>query len=70
MEFEIKLTSSGPCVRLNQSDFLGWIIKMGIINMIKTIKQIHKNDIILLKIGKFYHTYGKDSYIIAYLFWK
>lgn len=40
---------------------------MGIINMIKTIKQIHQYDIILIKIGEFYHVYGKDSYIISYL---
>ena len=41
---------------------------MGIINMVKTIKQIHKNDIVFVKIGKFYHIYGKDSYIISYFF--
>ena len=40
---------------------------MGIINMIKTMKQIHQYDIILVKIGEFYHVYGKDSYIISYL---
>ena len=36
--------------------------------MIRTIKQVHQHDIVLLKIGKFYHVYGKDSYIISYLF--
>lgn len=41
---------------------------MGIINIVKTMKQIHKYDIIFVKIGKFYHIYGKDSYIISYLF--
>ena len=42
--------------------------KMGIKNMIETIKMIHKEDISLLKIGTFYTAYGKDSYIINYLF--
>ena len=41
---------------------------MGIINVVKTIKQIHKNDITIVKNGKFYHIYGKDSYIVSYLF--
>lgn len=41
---------------------------MGIINIVKTIKQVHSNDIVIVKIGKFYHVYGKDSYIISYLF--
>ena len=41
---------------------------MGIINMIQTIKLVHKLDIILVKIGKFYQVYGKDAYIISYLF--
>lgn len=41
---------------------------MGILTMIKTIKQIHKEDIVFLKIGKFYYCYGKDAYIISYFF--
>ena len=36
--------------------------------MVKTIKQIHKYVIVFVKIGKFYHIYGKDSYIISYFF--
>ncbi len=36
--------------------------------MIKTIKEIHNNDICFFKIGTFYHVYNKDSYIISYLF--
>ena len=40
---------------------------MGIINMVQTIKQIHQYEIVFVKIGKFYHIYGKDSYIISYL---
>lgn len=41
---------------------------MGIINIVKNIKTIHNNDIAIIKIGQFYHVYGKDSYIISYLF--
>lgn len=41
---------------------------MGIVNMVQTIKEIHKLDIVFVKIGNFYHVYGKDSYIISYLF--
>lgn len=41
---------------------------MGIINIVKTVKEIHREDIVLVKIGKFYHVYGKDAYIISYLF--
>lgn len=40
---------------------------MAIITMIKTIKQIHPKDVVLVKIGDFYHAYGKDSYILSYL---
>lgn len=36
--------------------------------MVRTIKEIHPIDIVLIKIGSFYYTYGKDSYIISYLF--
>lgn len=41
---------------------------MGIVNMIKNIKEVHVEDIILIKIGTFYYAYGKDSFIISYLF--
>ena len=34
----------------------------------KTIKQMHKEDICLFKIGSFYHSYNRDAYIISYLF--
>ena len=40
---------------------------MGVITVIKTIKQIHPKDMILVKIGDFYHVYGKDAYILSYL---
>lgn len=41
---------------------------MGIINMIQKIKQIHTKDMVMVKIGKFYHCYGKDAVIMMYLF--
>lgn len=41
---------------------------MGTVDVVRTMKQVHPNDVILVKIGKFYHVYGKDAYIIAYLF--
>ena len=41
---------------------------MSVITMIKTIKRVHVNDIALVKIGEFYHAYGKDACILAYLF--
>ena len=41
---------------------------MGVVNMAKTIKQIHPNYVVCFKVGKFYNVYGKDAYIIAYLF--
>lgn len=36
--------------------------------MIKTIKEIHAKDICMFKIGTFYHTYNRDSYILSYIF--
>lgn len=41
---------------------------MKIINVVKNIKQIHAKDIVLIRIGKFFYTYGKDAYILSYLF--
>ena len=40
---------------------------MSILNIVKTVKEIHKEEIIFVKIGKFYQVYGKDAYIISYL---
>lgn len=36
--------------------------------MIEKIELLNPNSICLIKIGNFYHTYGRDSYILAYLF--
>lgn len=35
--------------------------------MIKEIKEVHPEEIVLVKIGNFFHVYGKDSYILSYL---
>lgn len=36
--------------------------------VVKTIKQIHSNDVCLFRMGGFFHTYGNDSYILSYFF--
>ena len=41
---------------------------MAMSTMIKTIKEVHNKDIVLIKIGSFYHAYGKDAYILSYIF--
>ncbi len=41
---------------------------MSRVNMIKNIKELYSKTIILLKTGNFYETYGRDAYIISYLF--
>lgn len=41
---------------------------MKITNVIKTMKQINPEKILLLKIGNFYYVYGKDAYIVSYIF--
>ena len=41
-------------------------MSVGII--IKSVKQIHKEDVVLVQMGKFYYAYGKDAYILSNLF--
>lgn len=41
---------------------------MSVVKIIETVKQVHPEDVVLVKIGEFYHAYGKDSYILSYLF--
>lgn len=41
---------------------------MAVITIIKTIKTLHPDSIILTKTGNFCNVYGKDSYIISYMF--
>ncbi len=40
---------------------------MGIINIVKNVKDIHKDYIVLVKVGNFYNVYGRDAYIVSYL---
>lgn len=40
---------------------------MGIINIVKNAKDVHKDYIVLVKVGNFYNCYGRDAYIISYL---
>jgi len=37
-------------------------------NTIKTMREINPETVILIQIGVFYHVYGKDAYILSYLF--
>ena len=41
---------------------------MGIIDTVKTIKKIQVQDVVMIKIGKFIYSYGKDAYIVSYFF--
>lgn len=41
---------------------------MSILTMVQNLKQVHQKEVLLIKIGEFYHTYGKDAYIISYMF--
>ena len=41
---------------------------MGKVNMVRNIKEIHPMAVILLKVGAFCEAYGRDSYILSYLF--
>ena len=41
---------------------------MGIIDTVRNIKKIEVNSIVMIKIGKFVYTYGKDACIISYIF--
>lgn len=41
---------------------------MGLENMIRNLKEIHHEYVVLIKQGVFYNAYGKDAYIISYLF--
>lgn len=41
---------------------------MAVLTIIKEIKGIHPHNVALVKMGNFYHVYGKDAYILAFLF--
>lgn len=41
---------------------------MSILNTIATIKEVHREYVLLVKIGSFYYCYGRDAYVVSYLF--
>lgn len=41
---------------------------MSLINMVRNIKEIHPKTLLLFKVGAFCESYGKDSYVLSYLF--
>lgn len=41
---------------------------MGIINIVQNVKKIHENYVVLIHVGNFYYCYGRDCYILSYLF--
>lgn len=41
---------------------------MSVINMAKNIKTVHPEFLICYKVGSFYNCYGKDAYILSFLF--
>ena len=41
---------------------------MSVINMARNIKQVHPDSVICYKVGTFYNSYGKDAYILSYMF--
>ena len=36
--------------------------------IINEIMEIHSKDVCLFKVGTFYHAYGRDACVMAYLF--
>lgn len=41
---------------------------MAVITIMKKVKEIHPEEIALVKVGNFYQVFGKDSFIISCLF--
>jgi len=48
--------------------FLVEVLNLAVLTIISEVKKIHPKEIALVKIGDFFHAYGKDSYILSYLF--
>ena len=53
---------------MNRLHGLGGVLNMGIVGVMSEIKKIHTEDLVLISIGKFFYAYGKDAYILSYLF--
>ena len=56
-----------PCVALCHTGKTIYRKKNGNHTIIKEVKKFHQQELIIIKIGNFYHCYGKDAYIISYL---
>ena len=41
---------------------------MSVIEEVKVMKKIKPTTLLLIKIGQFVYSYGKDAYIISYIF--
>lgn len=41
---------------------------MGIVGVVTEVKKVHPKDLTIIDIGKFFYAYGKDAYILSYLF--
>lgn len=41
---------------------------MSVVYNVKIIKKIHVKDIAMVQVGKFVYTYGKDAYIMSFVF--
>ena len=41
---------------------------MSIVDNMRTIKKVHIKDIAMVQVGKFIYAYGKDAYIMSYVF--
>lgn len=41
---------------------------MSIVDTVKVMKKAQVKDVIMIKIGKFIYSYGKDAYIMSYIF--
>ena len=41
---------------------------MSVVNMAKDIKKVHPNFVVMYKVGNFVQAFGKDAYIMSYIF--
>lgn len=41
---------------------------MGVVSMAQDIKKVHPKDVVCYKVGAFVQAFGKDAYIISYIF--
>lgn len=41
---------------------------MSVISMARDIKKVHPNDTVMYKVGNFVQAFGKDAYVLSYIF--